>query len=143
MAHHVAQITKTELSELALDAAIEIDLGSQPLKAQSAVSKVLRVISEQITNHDGSLFLRDESLLPIYSYALSNDFQQEYVGRDSLLARLAQIAEDEASESEPQETLRRFFLAIHEALSTDLIDEHTNTVVVNEHIRQRVLQFKG
>lgn len=143
MNHHIAQITKTELSELALDAAIEIDLGSHPLRAQSAVAKILRAIAEQITDHDGSLFLKDESLLPIYSYALSNDFQHEYVGRDSLLARLSQIADDELSENEPQESLRRFFLAIHEALSTDLIDEHTNTFVANEQIRQRVLQFKG
>ncbi|MFH1795436.1 MAG: hypothetical protein ABIK36_08095 [Pseudomonadota bacterium] len=142
MAGTVAQLSKTELSELALDAAVELDLGSTPVKAQSAVSKFLRVISDQITDHEGSLFLKDETLLPIYSYALAADFQQGYVDRDGLLARLSQVATKQLADEHPQEALRRFFLAVHEALSTDLIDEHVNSVVMNEHIRQRILQFE-
>lgn len=132
MPNHTRPLTKTELSELALDAAIEMDLGLSRPNQSSAAVKFLDIISHQITSHDGSLFLRDESLVPIYSYALNNDLPQEYVGRQGMLSRLSQLVGERFKDEQPRDGLRRFFLAVHEALATDLMDEHSKTIIANE-----------
>jgi hypothetical protein len=133
-----SRLTKSDLSEMALDAAIELDLERKPSSEDSAVVKFLSFIANGITDHNGVLYLKDESLMPVYSYALSNDQPHEYIGRKGLLERLTEIADENLGQADGREALRRFFLSVHEALATDLIDEHAKSATPHDGFRERV-----
>lgn len=129
--------TKSQLGELALDAAIALEETSNS-RNLDVVNQFLNAIKSQLSEEAAMSGFRDTSLYPVYSYALSKtegpatgsveDF------RIRLVHTIANHEKDEANDNDT-EHLKRFCLAVHEALLIDLMGRRASSTRNDARIR--------
>lgn len=132
--------TKSQLSELALDAAIALDsIERHAVHADVAiVEKFFREVSSQVSDETNATVFRDGTLYPVYSYALSKTDDQAFERSDEFRQRfLSTIAEfrNMKQDASAVENLKRFCLAVHEALLNDLTGRRVSATRKDERIR--------
>lgn len=137
-----APLTKSRLSELALDAAIELDRAAH-LKAIGNAPDVdlfFRSLREQL-DQDRQRVFKDQTLVPVYALAFSRSGGEPFVPRENLADLLQsvlkkhQAVESDDSDEAQIAFLRDFCLAVHEALVSNLLGNRSAAVKNDERVR--------
>lgn len=122
--------TKTQLSEMALEAAIELERPRQRGPHFDKLGEFLETIHRQLAEEDGSVFLREEGFYNAYRYALSADGANVHADRKTVLQKLIQLTQEDIRGDSPSlNDLKSFCLHVHEALATDLLEEHEGFIL--------------
>lgn len=137
-------VTKSRLSELALDAAIELDRASREKRIIDApgAERFFNLLREQM-DQDRHRVFKDQTLVPVYALALSHSAGARFVLRDNLSELLEKVLEKHENVSEPNADslearmafLRDFCLAVHEAIVSGLMGHRVATVKNDERAR--------
>lgn len=129
-------MTRSKLSELALDAAIELETTPDE-SPHPTLKEFLKEVAAQISDVNGVSSLKDETLFPVYSFALRNSVIDAPHTRRDLISLLRDTLNVHigADSIDDKEKLRGFCLAVHEALITDLLERRIATVKRDDRIR--------
>jgi hypothetical protein len=131
--------TKSQLSELALDAAIELDLIANKGKGNAnIVESFIVLLKEQLGSaQEGSLF-KDQTLYPVYSFALSKTSGEAYTPKETMGNVLIDVINkyhDRDGDVSKLDYLKTFCLSVHEALISDLMGRRISSVKQDDRIR--------
>ncbi len=137
-------ITKSRLSELALDAAIELDRAAHTkiVASTPGIDRFFRSLREQL-DQDRLKVFKDQTLVPVYALALSRSAGDPFVAREDLAGLLQEVLKkhdavvvDTDAPAEAQIAfLRDFCLAVHEALILNLMGNRMTAVKHDERAR--------
>lgn len=112
-------ITRSKLGEMALDAAISVEHAQHNSAASmDDLEEFIAAISTQFESLEkGSL--RDETMFPYYSFALSRSFEGDEPIRSrfpELISRMLSKRQITGKETPELEQMKQFCLAFHEAM---------------------------
>lgn len=130
-------LTRYQMSDLAMDAAIEL----QKIKSSNdgdfdVINRFLVALKDQWVPKNENSILKYQSLYPVYAYALSKSGDTSFVNTSDLGTKISEIISPEIENSSDDariEYLRDFCLAVHEALLSEL----TNQRLASEHTDER------
>jgi hypothetical protein len=129
--------TKSQLGELALDAAIALE-GASSSRNLDVIRQFLNAVKSQLSEDAVTSGFRDTSLYPVYSYALSKTEGPATGTVEDFRVRLAHTIanheQDQANDTDV-ERLKRFCLAVHEALLIDLMGRRASNTRNDARIR--------
>lgn len=144
LASGASLVTKSRLSELALDAAIELDRASRSKEIGEApnAQRFFQLIRDQL-DQDRHRVFKDQTLVPIYARALSRSVDNHFVPRDDLAHLLGTVLKKHETVDAPNDAeaetsiafLRDFCLAVHEALVSSLMGHRIATIKNDERAR--------
>lgn len=114
-------VTKSRLGEMALDAAINIELAEKNgnLNPTEDLENFLSAIKKQFNEDNNDLNLRDETMFPYYSFALARATNKEQPSRrnfSNLMSSMLRKQEKSGNTVDNQDQLKQFCLAFHEAM---------------------------
>ena len=137
-------LTKSRLSELALDAAIELDRATRTNEIGNApgTERFFQLLREQL-DQDSHRVFKDQTLVPVYALALSRSADNHFIPRENLSHLLNGVLEKhdavgktgEPVSDAPIVFLRDFCLAVHEALVSSLMGNRTSIIKNDERAR--------
>jgi hypothetical protein len=118
-------LTRSELSELALDAAIELDKARPQDGAKFPnLEKFLVQMKGQLHAGAGLQTLRDETMYPFFSYALTQASDSEIHDRGSFLHSMNAMIEKhnvDVGKLHELDNLKKFCVAFHESIISNTI----------------------
>ncbi|MDQ6436144.1 hypothetical protein RB623_18965 [Mesorhizobium sp. LHD-90] len=138
-----SSMTKSRLSELALEAAIQLDQVTQSRSAATvSIDRFFQAVREQL-DQDEHKVVKDQTLVPVYAFALSQGGTDSYTPRATLSGLLQDVLQnyesvDNAAERPTDQQLaflRDFCLAVHEALIANLMGSRIAAVRRDERAR--------
>lgn len=128
--------TKSQLGELALDAAMALD-GDTTDSNLDVVEDFLTAVKSQIAEDSSKSIFRDNTLFPVYSYALSKTEGDVHVESDDFKLHLQRTLSSfkGAASVSSVENLKQFCLAVHEALLIELMGRRISSTRHDERVR--------
>ena len=131
--------TRYKVSELAMDAAIELErIKSAKSGNIDVIDNFLSALREQWQPNSNKSILKDRTLYPVYSFALSKSGDCDFTPVDDIGNKINLILSeklDRGSDTSKIDYLRNFCLAVHEALITDLMGQRISAKKNDDRVR--------